>query len=124
MISLFRAAREIGSAASALPGIVPRPRRWTGLEWRRVAGNRDRRRQRRGDRGADRARCRSAIAIPASDGELVFGFLIDGEARLEFEGSHQLAAGDAFVIPPDASWALTGDSYRLLHVATRRADRV
>lgn len=66
----------------------------------------------------------AALEVPASGGDLVFGFLIDGEARLEFEGTHRLAAGDAFVIPPDASWALSGKTYRLLHVATRRTDRV
>ncbi|MEO7410274.1 MAG: cupin domain-containing protein [Sphingomicrobium sp.] len=64
-----------------------------------------------------------ALAVPASDGELVFGFLIDGEASLQFDQTHRLAAGDAFVIPPDAPWTLTGNDYCLLHIATRRADR-
>lgn len=59
------------------------------------------------------------LAVPASDGDLVFGFLIDGKANLEFQGTHHLAAGDAFVIPPDAPWALHGDGYHLLHVLTR-----
>lgn len=65
-----------------------------------------------------------AIAVPAGDSELVFGFVIDGEASLESEGVYNLAAGDAFVVSPDAPWTLTGDAFRLLHVATRRADRV
>ncbi len=65
---------------------------------------------------------RGAIDVSASQGELVFGFLIEGEARLIHDGEHALAAGDAFVIPPDAPWRVEGaGDWRLLHIATRRA---
>jgi quercetin dioxygenase-like cupin family protein len=61
------------------------------------------------------------IAIPPHDGELVFGFVLEGTARLDYEGRHALGPADAFVIPPDGSWGLAELSadFRLLHVATR-----
>jgi quercetin dioxygenase-like cupin family protein len=66
----------------------------------------------------------AAIAFPASDGELVFGFVLEGTAELEFAGRHALLAGDAFVIPPDGQWRLSGasDDFRLLHLTTARLD--
>ena len=43
---------------------------------------------------------------PAHDGELLFGFLLDGTAALEAFGRHQLAPSDAFVIPAGEAWSL------------------
>lgn len=61
----------------------------------------------------------SEIAFRRHDGELVFGFMLEGSAALE--GS-PLGPADAFVIPPDQSWTLTdlSDDFRLLHVTTAR----
>ena len=55
--------------------------------------------------GADR------LAAPAHDGELLFGFLLEGTAVLERHTGaghedHALGACDAFVIPAGQSWAL------------------
>ncbi|HEV8406807.1 MAG TPA: hypothetical protein VGQ34_02640 [Sphingomicrobium sp.] len=57
-------------------------------------------------------------------GELVFAFVLEGSATLEFSGSHKIGAADTFVIPPDVPWGLTGVSsdLRLLHVTTARLD--
>jgi len=44
--------------------------------------------------------------------------VIEGEARLEMAGTHDLGSGDAFVIPPGREWRLdrmTPD-FRLLQV--------
>jgi mannose-6-phosphate isomerase-like protein (cupin superfamily) len=62
------------------------------------------------------------LDFPPHDGELVFGFVLEGRARLEFEGSHNLEAGDCFVVPPTNSWSLQDVSpdFRLLHVTTTR----
>ena len=46
------------------------------------------------------------IEVPAHDGDLLFGFLLEGSARLQRQGDHLLAATDAFVIPPGEAWAL------------------
>ena len=61
------------------------------------------------------------LEFPAHDGELVFGFALDGTASLDGE---RLDAADAFVIPPGESWKLSGMSadFRLLHVTTARLD--
>ena len=58
------------------------------------------------------------------EGELVFGFVLDGSAALQFRGEHQLHAADSFVIPPDEAWRLAGATpdFRLLHVTTARLD--
>jgi quercetin dioxygenase-like cupin family protein len=60
------------------------------------------------------------IEMPAHAGELVFGFVLEGAARLECQGTHLLGATDAFVIPPDEAWSVgdTSPDFRLLHVAT------
>ncbi len=51
--------------------------------------------------GADR------LETPAHQGELLFGFVLDGAAVLERQGErYPLEAGDAFVIPPGEAWAL------------------
>lgn len=63
----------------------------------------------------------SEIIFQAHDGELVFGFVLDGSARL---GVSDLGPTDAFVIPPGEGWSLTqmsGD-FRLLHVTTARLE--
>lgn len=53
-------------------------------------------------------------------GELVFGFVLDGSARLETGEDRGIDAGDAFVVPPSEPWAITDASpgFRLLHVTT------
>jgi quercetin dioxygenase-like cupin family protein len=69
-------------------------------------------------------RCNSSSQFGAHDGELVFGFALQGRARLRFEGDHLLTAGTAFVIPPGEPWALDAPTpdFRLLHVTTARID--
>lgn len=54
-------------------------------------------------------------------GELVFGFILEGTARLR---EQELCAADAFVIPPDEGWTLFEPSgnFRLLHLTTSRLD--
>ena len=56
----------------------------------------------------------------AHQGEMVFGFVLTGSARLEFNGDHPLAPADAFVIPPEQPWRIADASpdFRLLHVTT------
>ena len=66
------------------------------------------------------------IAVPPHGGELAFGFLLEGSARLDHRGSHRLGPADSFVIPPDEAWRLTEASgdLRLLHVTTARIARM
>jgi quercetin dioxygenase-like cupin family protein len=61
------------------------------------------------------------IAVPPHDGELVFGFVLEGTGRLDHDGDHALGPADAFVIPPDRRWSLAGlsEDFRLLLVTTR-----
>ena len=61
-----------------------------------------------------------AIAVPPHDGELVFGFVLTGSARLDRGEAHPLGPADSFVIPPAEAWRLTEMSadFRLLHVTT------
>lgn len=68
----------------------------------------------------------SAIAIPPHDGELVFGFVLEGTARLDFGEGHSLGPADAFVTPPGEAWRITEASgdFRLLHVTTGSIDRI
>lgn len=61
-----------------------------------------------------------AIVAPPHDGELVFGFVLEGSVLLEHCGDYALGPTDAFVIPPGEAWRLrdaSGD-FRLLHVTT------
>jgi mannose-6-phosphate isomerase-like protein (cupin superfamily) len=60
------------------------------------------------------------IAVPPHAGELVFGFVLEGSARLEHGESYRLGPADAFVIPPGEAWRMTqaSDDFRLLHVTT------
>ena len=69
------------------------------------------------DAGIVRAGAASEIAFRPHDGELVFGFVLDGNARL---GEEALGPADAFVLPPDQPWSLTcmSSDFRLLHVTT------
>jgi mannose-6-phosphate isomerase-like protein (cupin superfamily) len=64
------------------------------------------------------------VDFPAHDGELVFGFVLDGSATLDFPGGGELRPADAVVIPPGKPWRLTGASpdLRLLHLTTARLD--
>jgi quercetin dioxygenase-like cupin family protein len=67
----------------------------------------------------------AAIAVPPHDGEMVFGFVLEGTARLDLDGGHALGPADAFAIPPDRPWRLTemsGD-FRLLQVTTRALEQ-
>ncbi|HYD14423.1 MAG TPA: hypothetical protein VEC11_16375 [Allosphingosinicella sp.] len=63
----------------------------------------------------------AAIAVPPHRGELVFGFVLDGAARLDHQGEHELGPADAFTIPPGRPWRLAraAADFRLLHVTTR-----
>lgn len=64
------------------------------------------------------------LAFAPHDGELVFGFVLEGTARLDHRAGIQLGPADAFVIPPAEGWALdemSGD-LRLLQVTTARLD--
>ncbi len=63
----------------------------------------------------------SALQFPGHFGELVFGFVLQGGGHLQFRGDHDLAAGAAFVIPPEEAWSVANASrdFRLLHVTTR-----
>jgi quercetin dioxygenase-like cupin family protein len=65
-----------------------------------------------------------SIEFAAHDGELVFGFVLDGSATLDCDGSHAISPADAFVIPPGQAWRIAGpsDDFRLLHIATNRLD--
>lgn len=60
------------------------------------------------------------IALPPHDGELVFGFVLEGRVRLDHEGEHALGPADSFVIPPGEAWRLceASEDFRLLHVTT------
>jgi mannose-6-phosphate isomerase-like protein (cupin superfamily) len=58
------------------------------------------------------------LAMPAQDRELLFGFLLEGSAVLEFRGDHPLGPADAFVIPAGEPWGLrdVSDDLELLEV--------
>lgn len=60
------------------------------------------------------------LSFPPHDGELAFGFVLDGQARLSFHDDYPLSPCDSFVIPPSEAWAIVGasDDFRLLHVTT------
>jgi len=61
-----------------------------------------------------------AIDLPPSEGELVFGFVMEGSGRLLCEQEVGLSAADAFVIPPGDPWGLRAEAGGLtvLHVTT------
>jgi mannose-6-phosphate isomerase-like protein (cupin superfamily) len=62
---------------------------------------------------------------PAHQGELLFGFVLEGTAVLEREGDHPLCGGDAFVIPAGEAWGLRRGSkdLELLQVVVPAAAR-
>jgi len=62
------------------------------------------------------------IEFGPHDGELMFGFVLEGSAHLDFGDSHELGPADAFVIPPGMPWRLSSGSsdFRLLQVTTSR----
>lgn len=64
----------------------------------------------------------STIAFPPHDGELVFGFVLEGSVRLGCGDGFALGPADAFVIPPSVEWNLSAASpdLRLLQVITSR----
>jgi uncharacterized protein YjlB len=63
----------------------------------------------------------ASIDFAPHHGELVFGFVLNGGARLD---GAELGSADAFVIPPDRPWSVGRMSadFRLLHVTTARLD--
>ena len=63
----------------------------------------------------------SGVAFAPHHGELVFGFVLDGTARLN---AGEIGPADACASPPDEAWGLSGmsDRFRLLHVTTARLD--
>jgi quercetin dioxygenase-like cupin family protein len=65
-----------------------------------------------------------SIEFAAHDGELVLGFVLDGSATLDCDGSHAISPADCFVIPPGQAWRIArpSDDFRLLHIATNRLD--
>ena len=73
---------------------------------------------------ADARTVRGEAEFPPHDGELAFGFVLDGSARLDFGEGFELGPADAFVIPPGDAWSLSGAStaFRLLHVTTARPE--
>ena len=64
------------------------------------------------------------LAFPPHQGELVFGFVLDGSGRLDCRGGHSLERSDAFVIRPSERWSISEPSkdFRLLHVVTSGMD--
>jgi len=58
------------------------------------------------------------LQVSAHDGELLFGFLLDGAATLRHAGAHPLGAADAFVIPAGQPWFLEAcsEDFTLLQV--------
>jgi quercetin dioxygenase-like cupin family protein len=71
-----------------------------------------------------RPRNGEALAFGGHGGELVFGFVLDGSATLDYRGLNELGPADAFVIPPGQAWRLTHPSpdFRLLQVTTAPLD--
>ncbi len=64
---------------------------------------------------------RGSFSVPPHDGELVFGFVLDGSAMLDAGERHRLDSGDAFAIPPETAWSVgeASPDFRLLQVLTR-----
>ena len=56
-------------------------------------------------------------------GELLFGFVLEGEGRLDLGGVHPLGPADAFVIPPGEPWGLDAASqdFQILEVTAPAA---
>jgi len=64
------------------------------------------------------------VDFAAQGGELVFGFVLDGRARLDYRGGFELRPADAFAIPPDEPFSISemSSDFRLLHLSTARLD--
>ena len=71
-----------------------------------------------------RPRNGEALTFGGQSGELVFGFVLDGSAMLDYRRLNELGPADAFVIPPGQPWRVTHPSpdFRLLHITTARLD--
>jgi len=65
-----------------------------------------------------------ALNFGGHGGELVFGFVLDGSATLDYRGLNEVRPADAFAIPPGQSWRLTHPTpdFRLLHITTAPLD--
>ncbi len=59
-----------------------------------------------------------AFTAPRHDGELFFGFVMEGSATLDCRGGHAIGPTDAFVIPAGEVWGLreASDDLQLLEV--------
>lgn len=64
------------------------------------------------------------LAFAPHRGELVFGFVLGGSARLDYRGEHAIGAGDCFAMPPGQQWTVSGEStdFQLLQVTTAALD--
>jgi quercetin dioxygenase-like cupin family protein len=64
------------------------------------------------------------LDVPSHDGELVFGFVVEGSGVLRRGEEYELGAADAFVTPPPENWQIRAgdDGLRLLHFTTTRLD--
>jgi quercetin dioxygenase-like cupin family protein len=71
-----------------------------------------------------RPRGGNTLSFGGRHGELIFGFVLDGSAMLDYRGLREVGPAAAFVIPPGQPWQLTHPSadFRLLHVTTNRLD--
>ena len=64
------------------------------------------------------------LDFAAHAGELVFGFVLEGQAALNFRERQGLGRADCFVIPPGEQWTIVDPSanFRMLHVTTATLD--
>jgi len=71
-----------------------------------------------------RPRDRNTLSFGGQHGELIFGFVLEGSAMLDYRGLSEVGPADAFVIPPGQPWQLTHPTadFRLLHVVTAQLD--
>jgi len=71
-----------------------------------------------------RPRDGNTLAFGGQHGELIFGFVLEGSAMLDYRGLNEVGRADAFVIPPGQPWQLTHPTpdFRLLHVVTAQLD--
>jgi quercetin dioxygenase-like cupin family protein len=71
-----------------------------------------------------RPRDGNTLAFGGQHGELIFGFVLEGSAMLDYRGLNEVGPADAFVIPPGQPWQLTHPTpdFRLLHVVTAQLD--
>ena len=71
-----------------------------------------------------RPRGNNTLSFGGQHGELIFGFVLDGAAVLDYRGLNEIGPADAFVIPPGQPWQLTHPTaeFRLLHVVTAPLD--